>query len=104
MRLHDLLEHRARASPELEFAVDGSRRLLYGEADAQANRIAHALLAAGLLPGDRFAVLAKNCLELALLYYAGSKAGVVPVPLNYRLAPSEWAWIANDAQAKLLVA
>jgi fatty-acyl-CoA synthase len=104
MRLHDFLEHRARATPELEFAVDGPRRLLYGEADAHANRIAHALVAAGLLPGDRFAVLAKNCLEFALLYYGASKAGVVPVPLNYRLAASEWAWIARDAQAKLLVA
>ena len=104
MRLHDYLEYRARTSPELEFAVDGDRRLLYGEADAEANRIAHALVAAGLEVGDRFAVLAKNCVELALVYYAASKAGVVPVPLNYRLAPPEWSYIVNDAAAKLLVA
>jgi acyl-CoA synthetase (AMP-forming)/AMP-acid ligase II len=104
MRLHDYLEYRARTSPELEFAVDGERRLLYGEADAEANRIAHALVAAGLEVGDRFAVLAKNCAELALVYFAASKAGVVPVPLNYRLAPPEWSFIVNDAGAKLLVA
>ena len=104
MRLYDYLEYRARTSPELEFAVDGERRLLYGEADAQANRIAHALAAAGLEPGDRFAVLSKNCLELALIYFAASKAGVVPVPLNYRLAPAEWAYILNDSGATLLVA
>jgi len=103
MRLHDYLEYRARTSPELEFAVDGPRRLLYGEADALANRIARAL-AARLEPGERFAVLAKNCLELALVYFAASKAGVVPVPLNYRLAPTEWAFIVNDAGARLLVA
>src|SRR5215468_9556180 len=104
MRLHDYLEFRARTSPELEFAVDGPRRLRYAEAEALANRIARALASAGLAIGDRFAVLAKNCLELALVYYGASKAGVVPVPLNYRLAPREWGYIANDAAVKLVVA
>jgi acyl-CoA synthetase (AMP-forming)/AMP-acid ligase II len=54
--------------------------------------------------GDRIAVLSKNCIEYAVLYYAASKAGVVPVPLNYRLAPPEWAYIVGDAGAKLLIA
>jgi acyl-CoA synthetase (AMP-forming)/AMP-acid ligase II len=39
-----------------------------------------------------------------LLYCAASKAGVVPVPLNYRLAPAEWAFILNDAEADVLFA
>jgi len=38
------------------------------------------------------------------MYYAGSRSGVVPVPLNYRLAPPEWAYIINDSQSKMLVA
>ena len=33
------------------------------------------------------AVLARNCIEYPLLYFAASKAGVVLVPLNYRSAP-----------------
>jgi len=104
MRLHDYLEYRTRTLPDADFAVFEGRRLSYAEADAAANRIAHALVAAGLGVGDRFAVLAKNCVEYALLYYAASKAGVVPVPLNYRLAPPEWIYILNDARARLLVA
>jgi acyl-CoA synthetase (AMP-forming)/AMP-acid ligase II len=104
MRLHDFLEYRARVQPEVEFAAFGGRCLSYAEADAGANRIANALVASGLERGDRVAVLAKNCLEYALLYYGASKAGVVPVPLNYRLAPPEWSWIVNDAGAKLLLA
>jgi fatty-acyl-CoA synthase len=104
MRLHDVLEYRARLQPDVEFAVFGGESISYAEADARANRIAHALLGAGLEVGDRVAVLAKNCIDYALLYFGASKAGVVPVPLNYRLAPPEWSYIVNDAGAKLLLA
>jgi fatty-acyl-CoA synthase len=104
MRLHDTLEYSAREHPDADFAVFRGRHVTYREARAVANRMANALIAAGLAPGDRFAVLAKNSIELALLYYAGSKAGVVPVPLNYRLAPPEWAYIVRDSGARLLLA
>lgn len=54
--------------------------------------------------GDRVAILAKNCLEYLLLYFAASKAGVVLVPLNYHLTPATWCHILNDAQVQLLIA
>lgn len=104
MRLHDYLDYRAREHPDEEFAVHGERRLTYREALAEVNRLANALASGDLQVGDRIAVLSKNSIEFAQLYYACSKAGVVPVPLNYRLAPGEWSYIANDAGAKLLLA
>ncbi len=104
MRLHDYLDYRAREHPDAEFAVEGDRRVTYREALVQVNRLANALVGSGLQTGDRIAILSKNSLEYAYLYYAASKAGVAPVPLNYRLAPGEWAYILNDAQAKLLIA
>jgi acyl-CoA synthetase (AMP-forming)/AMP-acid ligase II len=104
MRLHDHLDYRAREHPEVDFAVLGDRRLSYAEACAATNRIAHALCAAGLAKGDRIALLSKNAPELALLYFAASRVGVVPVPLSYRLAPAEWAYIVRDAGARLLIA
>jgi acyl-CoA synthetase (AMP-forming)/AMP-acid ligase II len=104
MRLHDSLEYWAHTTPDADCAVFGGQRLSYAAADARANRIAHALVAAGLEVGERVAILAKNCADYALFYYAASKAGVVPVPLNYRLAPPEWAFIVGDAGAKLLIA
>jgi acyl-CoA synthetase (AMP-forming)/AMP-acid ligase II len=78
MRLHDFLDYWARERPNEEFAVQGSRRLTYREALAQANGLANACIEAGLQIGDRVAVLGKNSLEYALLYYGASKAGVVP--------------------------
>src|SRR5690349_6292208 len=104
MRLHDTLDYWAREQPEAEFASQGERSLSYGAAVLSANRLANAFVAAGLQAGDRVAVVAKNSVELALLYYACSKAGVALVPLNYRLAPPEWAYILADARPRLLLA
>ena len=104
MRLHDFLDYHAREHPDTEFAVQGERRLTYREGWAETNRVANAFVAAGLQVGDRVALLSKNSIEYAILYYAASKAGVALVPLNYRLAGPEWAYIINDAQAKMLFA
>ncbi len=104
LRLHDTLDYRAREHPASDFAIHGERSCSYAEALKSANRLANALVDEGLQLGDRVAYLSKNSIEHVLFYYAASKAGVVPVPLNYRLAPPEWSFILNDAQAKLLVA
>src|SRR5262245_59318592 len=104
MRLHDFLDYRARERGDAEFAIHGDRRITYREALAETNRLANALVGAGLRMGDRIAVLSKNSIEFVLLYLAASKAGVVIVPLNYRLAPAEWRYIIEDAGARLLIA
>ena len=104
LRLHDTLDYRAREHADEAFAIQGGRRVSYGDAVEVSNRWANALIAEGLQPGDRVAYLSKNSIEHVLFYYAASKAGVVPVPLNYRLAPPEWSFILNDAGAKILVA
>src|SRR3989304_1012655 len=104
MRLHDYLDYQAREHPDEEFAVHGDRRLTYREALAETNRLANAFVSAGLQVGDRIAVLSKKSVEYATVYYGASKAGVVPVPLNYRLAPSEGTSIITHSGAKLLVA
>jgi hypothetical protein len=104
MHLHDNLDYSAREHPDAVFAEFRERQMSYREAAAAANQMANALLAAGLTPGDRFAVLSKNSIELVLLYYAGSKVGAVPVPLNFRLAPPEWAYIVRDAGVRMLFA
>ncbi len=67
-----------------------------------------AALAAGLAErfdvekGDRVAVLAENSLEHVLLFVACQKAGLVLVPLNYRLTGPELAVLVEDADPSLL--
>src|SRR5262245_14032596 len=104
MRLHDFLDYWSDRQPEVAFAAQGERRLSYGEARRAVHRLAWAFVRDGLQLGDRVGVLAKNSIEYLLLYFAASRAGVVLVPLNYRLAPPEWAVILDDARPRILLA
>jgi acyl-CoA synthetase (AMP-forming)/AMP-acid ligase II len=104
MRLHDHLEYWARVQPQAEFARLGAQRFDYAGAAQRVARMAGALARAGLAPGERVAILARNCLDYSLFYLAASKAGVVPVPLNYRLAPPEWQFILENSGASWILA
>jgi acyl-CoA synthetase (AMP-forming)/AMP-acid ligase II len=104
MVLHSFLDYWAREQPDAEFAVQHGQLTTYAQAFDTANRLANAFLSAGLQVGDRIAILAKNRVEYVLTYFAASKAGVVPIPLNYRLSPPQWATILDDAQPRLLIA
>ena len=104
MRLHEHLDYWAQIQPEAEWAVLGAERLGYGEAARRIAHLAGGFARAGIEPGERVAILAKNCLEYTLFYFAASKAGVVPVTLNFRLAPPEWQYILENSGARLLLA
>jgi acyl-CoA synthetase (AMP-forming)/AMP-acid ligase II len=101
--LHEPLDYWARVQPGGELMVFEGGVTTYREAATLVDRMA-AALARELAPGDRFAILSKNSLEMLALYYAASKAGVVPVPLNFRLTEPELAYIVADSGAQLLLA
>lgn len=104
MLLHDVFEFHARSRPDLLFAVDGARTETYGRALETARRVAGALARSGVGPGDRFGFAGPNSVEHAIVYYAASMVGAVPVPLNPRLAPAEIAFALADSGARALVA
>lgn len=104
MLLHDVFDFHARTRPELRFAVDGDRILTYGSALDTARRVAGALARCGVGPGDRFGFAGPNSVEHAVVYYAASMVGAVPVPLNPRLAPAEIAFVLTDSGARALIA
>ena len=103
MLLHDYLEDHASKAPDSLFSEFNSRTLTYKQANAIANQFATALKNEGLSKGDRFTFLSKNSDEYALMYYAASKVGIVPVPLNYRLADAEWEYIINNSESKIVI-
>ncbi|HEY6389167.1 MAG TPA: AMP-binding protein, partial [Candidatus Acidoferrum sp.] len=82
--------------------VCGDLRFTYAQFAERAARLAGALRAAGVKPGDRVAFLSMNCHRLLEAYYGVLDAGAVLLPLNIRLAPQELAFILNDAGAKVL--
>ena len=103
-RITDWFEYTAKARPDLPFLVMGERTLSYAEADAWANRWAHALVSRGLKVGDRIACLAENAISTGVMLMAAAKVGVAPFMLNYRLAPVEWLGILRDAQPRAVFA
>lgn len=76
----------------------------YGHLDTCSNRVAHGLLALGIQPGDRVAILDRNSPEQFDILFGVSKARAVCVPVNWRLAPREIAVVLNDARASVLFA
>jgi acyl-CoA synthetase (AMP-forming)/AMP-acid ligase II len=100
--LHQGLNEWAARQPEAVFAAEAGRRLTWAEAQAATRRLAGAFQAAGVLPGDRVAVVSRNRIEVVLLYYAAARAGVTLVPLNTRLAPEEWTYLLADAQPRVV--
>jgi len=71
---------------------------------AMGARVAGALQALGLEPGDRMAVQVEKSPEALALYAGAVMAGVVFLPLNTGYTPDEVAYFLGDAGAKLLLA
>ena len=97
------LERSARVWPDKIAVVYGRRRLTYSELAAEAQRVARALRASGVEPGDRVAYLMPNLPEMLIAHYAVPLTGGVLVAVNTRLTAEEIAYILAHSGAKLLV-
>ncbi|GAC1606066.1 MAG: long-chain fatty acid--CoA ligase [Ramlibacter sp.] len=104
LTLSDAVATHARLSPAKTGARDSRRALTYQQWDQRASRVASGLLASGLKPGDRVGLLAYNCLEWMEIYVGLARAGLVAVPLNFRLTGTEIAYILGNAGASALIA
>ncbi|MGN6766962.1 MAG: AMP-binding protein, partial [Rhizobiaceae bacterium] len=58
----------------------------------------------GIRPGDRVAILAKNCPQYLEAFYGIWFAGAAAVPINAKLHPKEAAWIIENAEASVVFA
>jgi len=82
--------------------VCGDQRFSYAQFAERASLLAGVLRNAGVQPGDRVAFLSLNCHRLLEAYFGVLEAGAVLLPLNFRLAPQELAFILNDSGAKVV--
>jgi acyl-CoA synthetase (AMP-forming)/AMP-acid ligase II len=107
-----MLAVQARLQPDRIGAADLERAMTFKAWNGRACRLANALLGLGLAKGDRVAVLAYNCAEWLEIYacaewleiYAATaKAGLVAVPVNFRLTPVEAGYIIANAEAAALI-
>lgn len=93
----------ARATPHATAVLDGARSWSFAQVNDRANRLACALLDAGLQPGSRVAVLSWNRFEFVEIGTAIGKAGLVLVALNPRGAATEHAQVLAHSGARALL-
>ncbi|HEX7658688.1 MAG TPA: AMP-binding protein [Pseudonocardiaceae bacterium] len=103
MRIGDLIRRAGRQFGAAPALVDGDRSVSFAEFDELTDRLGNALLARGLRPGDRVAVLLPNGIDGVVVYYALAKSGLVRVPLNSRETPHEHAYKIEDSQSRALI-
>ena len=103
LNLGQMLSVHARLSPGRIGARDLERSMSFWQWNDRACRLANALLGLGLSKGDRVAVLAYNCVEWAEIYAATAKAGLIAVPINFRLLGKEVQYIVENSEAAALI-
>jgi fatty-acyl-CoA synthase len=99
----EMLALHARLFPDKIGASDLERKMTFRLWHSRACRLANAFAGIGLGKGDRVCVLAYNCLEWLEIYAAAALAGVVAVPINFRLTGPEVRYIVENCEARALV-
>ncbi|MEU6016370.1 AMP-binding protein [Streptomyces sp. NPDC047515] len=103
MNLGIYLTRSARYWPQTSALVCGDRSWSFADLDQATSRLASALTARGLRPGDAVASLAWNCGELVEVEFALYKAGLTRAPINARLGRGEIEHILRYAPVRVLV-
>ena len=103
LTLGQSLTTHSRLQPEKIAARDLDKSLNYSHLNARANQLGNALLGLGLVPGQRVALLAYNRIEWAEIYAALSKAGLIAVPINFRLTSREADFILTHSGASAII-
>jgi long-chain acyl-CoA synthetase len=98
----DVTRHHAKTRPDGIAIYFEGQRTTFGELDRRASQAANGLIAEGVRPQARIAILSKNSPAFFDLWFGGAKADVVLVPVNFRLAPAEVAFVVDDAGAEIL--
>src|SRR5262249_32165184 len=104
MDLSDLIERNAQFAPTKPAVQCGAQSLTYRQLAPRLGKAARAFKSQlSFRAGDRVAILAANHPDTLALLYACARLGAMLVPLNWRLAAPELAFIVRDASVKVLV-
>ncbi|MDX1447472.1 MAG: long-chain fatty acid--CoA ligase [Acidimicrobiia bacterium] len=97
------IDDRAALTPQRVAIRFGEEERTYADVAARSDALAAEFALRGLAPGDRVAVLSENRPEYVDVLFACAKAGMVMVPINWRLTASEVAYQLDDAEVAMLI-
>ncbi|MEB3030070.1 AMP-binding protein [[Mycobacterium] nativiensis] len=102
--LPDVVRAWARESPGKPALIDPDRVVTYAQLDDRSNRIAIALVTAGIRPGSNIGYLGKNSAAFFEIWLGINKTGCALTPLNWRSTPAELVEVVQDANLPLIFA
>lgn len=97
-----LLRNTAQRLPDKLALVCNDKRYTYGRLEEESNRIASALKARGVKPGDKVALLTPNSADFMAVVFGAAKLGAITVKLNWRLAPKELKYLLDFNDVSVL--
>jgi carnitine-CoA ligase len=102
--LAEVLKARAAEHPDRDYLKFADAPWVsYGEINARSNRIANALIARGVAPGESVSVMLPNCEEFIPVWFGILKAGAVMSSINTAYKGDFLSWTINLVEAKKLV-
>jgi len=99
----DMLRRSAARFPNKTAIIWGDQRLAYAELDRQANRLANALLQAGLAKAAKVGILSRNRSEYGTVFFGVARSGCVLVNVSVLYAPEELAFVLDKADVEVLL-
>jgi acyl-CoA synthetase (AMP-forming)/AMP-acid ligase II len=105
----DVLERNARQYPSdtalVELQKDASlrREITWSEFNSEVNKVANALLSAGITRGDKVIHWMMNSIDWLICYFGILKTGAWAVPLNFRFTDQDFKYCADISQAKAMI-
>ncbi len=103
LTLTSALARTARLYGDRSAILDARCRLTWSEFAERVARAGAILISLGIAKGDRYGLICRNSFRQAELIHAGYWIGAIPVPVNYRLAPPEVAYVLGNADCRLVI-
>lgn len=103
MNVADQVRESARRFPDKAALLFRDQSIKYSELDREIDRAAGGLVALGIRPGDRVAVLVHNIPQFVYAYFGILRAGGVMVPLNTMFTSAEVGYILADSEARAVI-
>ncbi|MDE0511899.1 MAG: acyl-CoA synthetase [Gammaproteobacteria bacterium] len=89
--------------PDQPVLIHGERQVNWDAFTRRTNNLARNLLASGVAQGDKIAFYMRNCSEYSESIFAGFKAGLVHVNVNYRYIDHELVYLIDNSDASVVV-
>lgn len=104
-QVHDWIAHHAQGAPHKRavYEIPSGREVTYAQMHERVARCAGMLRAHGIQKGDRVGFLTLNSIDTLEVIFACWRIGAVCLAINFRLTPTEIAFILENAEASLVV-